>query len=168
MLIPLQPACAVQWRGLEEVLIAIVVSSLLLSSVVCCNILVAHGLCWQAYQQADQQGGHLRPGAGQPGFPAPGPPVYPGTSGPVATSGEASHDQTLMRGAEDPGDTGGESYMYLEIELHRQVSGFGFRILGGLEEDSQVSILVVSCIPIIMLMQRMSHVKINQTGLWGK
>ena len=34
---------------------------------------------------------------------------------------------------------GGEPFTVLEIRLMRQVSGFGFRIIGGKEEGSQVS-----------------------------
>ncbi len=37
------------------------------------------------------------------------------------------------------GGSNGEPFHTLEIRLMRQVSGFGFRIIGGREEGSQVS-----------------------------
>ena len=37
-------------------------------------------------------------------------------------------------------DGGEEPFQHLEIHLVRQVSGFGFRIIGGKEEGSQVTI----------------------------
>ena len=39
-----------------------------------------------------------------------------------------------------PGDGGDEPFTTLEIRLMRQVSGFGFRIIGGREEGSQVGL----------------------------
>ena len=37
-------------------------------------------------------------------------------------------------------DSGEEPFQHLEVHLVRQVSGFGFRIIGGKEEGSQVTI----------------------------
>ena len=37
-----------------------------------------------------------------------------------------------------PGDQSMEPFTVLEVNLIRQVSGFGFRIIGGREEGSQV------------------------------
>ncbi len=37
-------------------------------------------------------------------------------------------------------DGGEEPFQHLEVHLVRQVSGFGFRIIGGKEEGSQVTI----------------------------
>ncbi len=37
-------------------------------------------------------------------------------------------------------DVDGNNYMEMEIDLHKQESGFGFRIVGGEEEGSQVSV----------------------------
>lgn len=39
-----------------------------------------------------------------------------------------------------------EPFTIQEIRLMRQVSGFGFRIIGGKEEGSQVSSRIVTCV----------------------
>ena len=62
-------------------------------------------------------------------------PSYPGADGyadgMVAMNG---------RGMGEPGSGEDEPFQILEIRLMRQVSGFGFRIIGGREEGSQATI----------------------------
>ena len=55
-------------------------------------------------------------------------PSYPGPDG-------YSEGMVAMNGGGGGGD---EPFQILEIRLMRQVSGFGFRIIGGREEGSQV------------------------------
>ncbi len=42
-------------------------------------------------------------------------------------------------GGGDGGGSNGEPFLTLKIRLARQVSGFGFRIIGGSEEGSKVN-----------------------------
>ena len=62
-------------------------------------------------------------------------PSYPGpdgyTDGMVSMNGRGMEE---LSGGED------EPFQILEIRLMRQVSGFGFRIIGGREEGSQATI----------------------------
>ncbi|XP_070193690.1 membrane-associated guanylate kinase, WW and PDZ domain-containing protein 1-like isoform X2 [Littorina saxatilis] len=72
-------------------------------------------------------------GGGGVGFP---PPPATGSAGHSPRSpSRGAVDPS--RGAVDPADAG---MLEFTVELHRQESGYGFRIIGGTEEGSQVSV----------------------------
>ena len=63
-------------------------------------------------------------------------PSYPGPDG--YGDGMVAMNGGHMGGGDHP--DGDEPFQILEIRLMRQVSGFGFRIIGGREEGSQATI----------------------------
>ncbi|KAL8558192.1 hypothetical protein ACOMHN_036281 [Nucella lapillus] len=69
-------------------------------------------------------------------FPTPTHPT------PSSSSSAAPSPRSASRGPVDQGDGGGGGGGMVEftVQLHRQESGYGFRIIGGTEEGSQVSV----------------------------